>query len=67
MMNDNWEYYNAPSRWAIYQRIMKLSGETPTFAKFLEYDAVNRNQPQSAPRPSNYVEWVPDAQPIVRP
>ena len=42
MMNDNIEYYNAPSRWAIYQRIMKLSGETPTFSKFLEYDAVNR-------------------------
>ena len=67
MMNDNWEYYNAPSRWAIYKRIMELSGETASFAKFLEYDAVNRNQPQSAPRPSNYVEWVPDAQPIVRP
>ena len=42
MMNENLEYYNAPSRWAIYQRIMKLSGETPSFDKFLEYDAVNR-------------------------
>ena len=23
---DNVEYYNAPSRWAIYKRIMELSG-----------------------------------------
>ena len=67
MMNDNMEYYNAPSRWAIYQRIMKLSGETPTFAKFLEYDAVNRSQQNSAPRPSSYVKWGPDPLPIVRP
>ena len=42
MMNHNAEYYNAPSRWAIYKRIMELSGETPSFSKFLEYDAVNR-------------------------
>jgi hypothetical protein len=42
MMRDNYEYYNAPSRWAIYQRIMKLSGEECSFEKFLEYDAVNR-------------------------
>ena len=42
MMNENMDYFNAPSRWAIYQRILKLSGETPSFDKFLEYDAVNR-------------------------
>ena len=42
MMNHNAEYYNAPSRWAIYKRIMELSGETASFDKFLEYDAVNR-------------------------
>ena len=44
MMNDNFEYYNAPSRWAIYQRIMKLSGESYSFEKFLQYDAVNRGK-----------------------
>lgn len=43
--------FNAPSRWAIYQRIMKLSGEECTFAKFLEYDAVNRGKSQAAVRP----------------
>ncbi|MBP5693564.1 MAG: hypothetical protein J6W86_07650, partial [Bacteroidales bacterium] len=42
MMNQNEEYFNAPSRWAIYKRIMELSGETPSFSKFLEYDAINR-------------------------
>ncbi len=42
MMNQNEEYFNAPSRWAIYKRIMELSGETPSFSRFLEYDAINR-------------------------
>ncbi len=51
MMNMNLEYFNAPSRWAIYQRIMKLTGEECTFAKFLEYDAVNRGKSQAAVRP----------------
>lgn len=52
MMNANFEYFNAPSRWAIYKRIMELSGEEPSFDKFLEYDAVNRGKGQNAaPRP----------------
>lgn len=67
MMNKNVEYFNAPSRWAIYQRIMKLSGESCSFDKFLQYDAVNRSQPNPASRPSNFVERVREAQPIVRP
>ena len=44
MMNHNAEYYNAPSRWAIYKRIMELSGETASFEEFLEYDAINRGK-----------------------
>ena len=68
MMNQNVEYFNAPSRWAIYKRIMTLSGETPSFSKFLEYDAVNRGQQHNAPRrPANDVEWQPDSAPVVRP
>ena len=51
MMRDNYEYFNAPSRWAIYKRIMELSGETASFDKFLEYDAVNRASASAAPRP----------------
>ena len=42
MMRDQLEYFNAPSRLAIYKRIMELSGEEYSFEKFLEYDAVNR-------------------------
>ena len=51
MMNKNMERFNAPSRWAIYKRIMELSGETASFEKFLEYDAVNRTSASAAPRP----------------
>ena len=52
MMNENMEYFNAPSRLAIYKRIMELSGEGYSFEKFLEYDAVNRGKgAASAPRP----------------
>lgn len=47
MMNENMEYFNAPSRWAIYKRIMELSGEEANFQEFLEYDAVNRNNKAS--------------------
>ena len=48
MMNENLEYFNAPSRWAIYKRIMELSGETYSFETFLEYDAVNRGKANAA-------------------
>ena len=41
MMNQNVEYYNAPSRLAIYKRIIELSGEAYSFEKFLEYDIIN--------------------------
>ncbi|MBR5398057.1 MAG: redoxin domain-containing protein, partial [Bacteroidales bacterium] len=52
MMKDNAEYFNAPSRWVIYKRIMELSGESYSFQTFLEYDAVNRAKAsQAAVRP----------------
>jgi thiol-disulfide isomerase/thioredoxin len=51
MMNQQVEYFNAPSRHAIYKRIMELSGEGYSFGKFLEYDAVNRGGTKAAPRP----------------
>ena len=34
--------FNAPSRWAIYRNIMRFAGEEPSWEKFLEYDAINR-------------------------
>ena len=43
IMQDYSNEFNAPSRAAIYKRIMELSGEGYSFDKFLEYDAVNRN------------------------
>lgn len=69
MMRDNYEFYNAPSRWAIYQRIMKLSGEECTFEGFLQYDAVNRGKKQTAVRPPLRMQSVrePDAPPVVIP
>lgn len=51
MMRDNFEYFNAPSRWAIYQQILMRSGEEPSFEQFLEYDAVNRSAAAVAARP----------------
>ena len=48
IMRDGYEFFNAPSRWAIYKRIMELSGEEASFDKFLEYDAVNRGKAQNA-------------------
>lgn len=51
MMRENYEYFNAPSRWAIYKRIMELSGESYSFESFLEYDAVNRSSATKAVRP----------------
>ena len=36
-------WFNTPSRWAIYKRIMELSGEGYSFDKFVEYDKINRN------------------------
>lgn len=35
------DYFNAPSRWAIYMHIMQLAGEPYTFEDFLEYDKKN--------------------------
>ncbi len=65
MMNEDIGDFNAPSRWSIYKRIMELSGETASFDKFLEYDAINRGKHQSsAPRTRSNVGRVHDA-PIV--
>ena len=43
IMRDNYGGFNAPSRWAIYQQIMKRSGESYSFDSFLTYDAVSRS------------------------
>jgi len=35
------QYYNAPSRWAIYRRIMQLAGKECSFDNFSQYDKKN--------------------------
>ena len=70
MMNQNVEYFNAPSRWAIYQRIMELSGEECSFEEFLEYDAVNRGAATKAgvrPPLRRPDDWQPGAPPVIVP
>lgn len=62
---------NAPSRWAIYQQIMKRSGETPSFDAFLTYDAVNCNATTGAHAPKQSSAdgasrpFVPTAPPVI--
>ncbi len=42
IMRYNTGGFNAPSRQAIYKKIMELSGEEYSYEKFLDYDAINR-------------------------
>ena len=67
LMNENMGGFNAPSRWAIYQQILKRSGEDYSFAKFLEYDAVNRGSTKSGvPVPLKRPDgWEPGAPPVI--
>ena len=72
VMRNNIDVFNAPSRLAIYKRIMELSGEGYSFEKFLEYDAVNRSAvAQSPARPPFKAafpeETIQHAPPIIFP
>ncbi|MBO4558104.1 MAG: hypothetical protein J5693_05810 [Bacteroidales bacterium] len=71
IMNMNYGGFNAPSRWAIYKRIMELSGESYSFDSFLEYDEVNRraaSQASYGPRRQSVApgrDWQPGAPPVI--
>ncbi len=41
-MNSMYGSFNAPSRYAIYKRIMERSGESWSWDSFVEYDQINR-------------------------
>jgi hypothetical protein len=41
-MNSMYGSFNAPSRYAIYKRIMERSGESCSWDDFVEYDQINR-------------------------
>ena len=43
IMRVNTGGFNAPSRNAIYKRVMELAGESYSYEKFVEYDAINRS------------------------
>lgn len=47
-MRDSEGFYNGPSRWSIYQKIMEQGGETCTFEDFLAYDRKNLSSTRSA-------------------
>ena len=71
MMNQNAEWFNAPSRLAIYKRIMELSGEGYSWVNFLEYDAINRGASATKARksslsPSERKSMVRGHAPVVR-
>ena len=67
IMKDNYGHFNAPSRWAIYQQIMKRSGEDYSWEKFVEYDAVNRSAPVQIPlRAPEARHLEPGAPPVIR-
>ncbi|MBO4743840.1 MAG: Ig-like domain-containing protein [Bacteroidales bacterium] len=67
IMKDNYGHFNAPSRWAIYQQIMKRSGEDYSWEKFVEYDAVNRSAPVQAPlKAPDGRHHEPGAPPVIR-
>ena len=64
IMNANTDGFNAPSRFAIYKRIMQLSqGTTPTFAEFAVFDAPNLTKAPTkttfTPIPKNFIPFHP--------
>ena len=67
-MNHMYGDFNAPSRYAIYKRIMERSGDTWSWDKFVTYDAVNRstaNAVNAADAYSPIPDWAPVPYPPV--
>ncbi|MCC8172783.1 MAG: M64 family metallo-endopeptidase [Parabacteroides sp.] len=71
-MNHNIPYFNAPSRWAIVKRIMKLAGNTSfTFTDFLRQDSETPPTvvvpPNALPTPTKSTGVYPATRPLGRP
>jgi len=70
-MNHMYGDFNAPSRYAIFKRIMEKSGDTWSWQKFFEYDAVNRGKNAAEPKDGPEPRWedapVPDPPVAVNP
>lgn len=56
--------FNPPSREALYRRVIELSGGTYSWDDFLEYDAINRAESQSAAAP-NESQHIPARLPMI--
>ena len=66
-MNSMYGNFNAPSRYAIYKRIMERSGESWSWEDFVEYDSINRAsdaKPASGYRLPSPEERPPHARPV---
>ena len=64
IMLNNGYGFNAPSRWAIYQRIKKLAGEEYSFEDFLAYDK-NRTKNLVERRPSRIDNNINENPPMI--
>lgn len=67
IMRYNTDGFNAPSRNAIYKRIMELSGEEYTWDKFVDYDAANRASAAATARRSPWSGTDNGHQPLPSP
>ena len=63
-MNDNTPYYNAPTRWAIVRRIMRLAGFNYSFSQFLQDDKVPA-YPTTTRRAADK-EFTPLSPPVIK-
>ena len=59
--DEDYYYYNAPSRLAIYKRIMELSGEDYFFEDFFKYDKKNVTIQRLPYSSCPYLEQSPDS------
>ncbi len=53
-------YFNAISRYLIYQRVLTIAGETPSFEKFLVFDEAGRNQEKPYDFPFPVPAFMPE-------
>ena len=63
-MNNNIPYFNAQSRWAIYSRLMNLSGYNTDFEFFIKNDRQQTDVRHYAMKTST--EFIPLAPPVIR-
>ena len=71
---ENGQYFNAISRWAIWYRVMKLTGGTSasqfkdSFAQFIEFDktlTITKNEVQTKGYEVSESSFVPTAPPVL--